>query len=405
MNWEQLSPRDRLLAVSGGGILVLVLLYLSWSWYSGLVTAREAQISSLDSEITKRERKVLLGKKALKELHAFRERSLPSDKFVARSVYQEWLLARAEEAKLKNLNVSGGNNRPMQFVGQVLSFNLKAEATLPQIVSFLESIERQHYLHRMTRLSLKPGKDKIIDLSLSLEAVAVEKADAIDAMPTVKETRLRLPSAAEYMQIICNRNFFYPKNLAPKFTSSSSQTATLDREFSFSAEAKDPDADQVSYELLANDLGASFDPKSGKLRWTPRKTGRYEFKLKAKDNGWPSAETMATLTVNVEAPKPPDPPPMKPVEGPKKLAFDQAKYTVLVAVLVVDEQPEVWLLIRPTGQTLKLREGDPFEVGSVKGLVVDIGPDDFVFEVEGRRKQLGAGEILEQAKPVSEDKF
>ena len=405
MNFEQLSPRDRVLGLAGGGLAVLVLLFFAWSWYSGQIASRETRLATLNTEILKKERKVLLGKKAVKQLHEFRARSLPSDADVARSVYQKWLLALAGDSQLTDLNVAAGSTRPVQGVGHVLTFNVKGEATLPQVVTFLEGLERNHYLHRISRLSLKPlPNSKILDVSLTLEAMTIEKADATTTMPVVTEQRLTRATVAEYLTAICNRNLFGPKNLAPKLPESISQTATVDREFSFSVEAKDPDGDKVSYQLEPNELGATFDSKTGRLRWTPRKTGKFPFQLKALDNGLPAAEAKTTLTVNVEVPRPPDPPP-KVVEGPKKLAFDHAKYTLLVAVLVVDDHSEVWLLIRPTGQTLKLREGEPFEVGSIRGIVVEIGPDDFIFEADGKRMLLENGASLDQAQPVRENNF
>jgi hypothetical protein len=49
-----------------------------------------------------------------------------------------------------------------------------------------------------------------------------------------------------------------------------------------------------------------------------------------------------------------------------------------------------------------LHQGDRFEVGSVKGTVTEIGENDFCFDFEGKRKKLSRGELLDQAKPVSD---
>jgi hypothetical protein len=196
---------------------------------------------------------------------------------------------------------------------------------------------------------------------------------------------------------------FGPQNRPPRFTSSSSQSATVDREFTASLEAKDSDAlDKVSYRLEKNEQGAALDPKTGRFRWTPRKTGKFSFTVYAVDDGLPAAETKTTLTVSVELPRPPDPP--KPPE-PKKLAFDHAKYTWLIAVLVADDEPEVWLLTRPTGQVHKLKKGASFEIGSLKGEVVDIGPDDFLFEVDGEVRLVTKGTTLDQAEAAPESRL
>jgi hypothetical protein len=137
-----------------------------------------------------------------------------------------------------------------------------------------------------------------------------------------------------------------------------------------------------------------LDPASGKLSWTPRTNGKYEFLVRATDDGWPAKSSKdELLVVTVE-----DPPPV--VEPPKKLAFDDAKFTVLTAVIDMSGTGQIWLTVRPKGQTLKLGVGDKFEVGSVKGTIVSIGDGDFTFESDGKEHKLTKGGILEQAVSV-----
>ena len=54
--------------------------------------------------------------------------------------------------------------------------------------------------------------------------------------------------------------------------------------------ASDPDSlDKVVFRLVeAEDKSASIDPATGKLRWTPREPGRYDFTVEAIDE---TAET------------------------------------------------------------------------------------------------------------------
>ena len=44
---------------------------------------------------------------------------------------------------------------------------------------------------------------------------------------------------------------------------------------------------------------------------------------------------------------------------------------------------------------LKLRVGDEFEIGSIKGTVEPIGESDFTFDLEGKLRKLEQGEILQ----------
>jgi hypothetical protein len=49
-----------------------------------------------------------------------------------------------------------------------------------------------------------------------------------------------------------------------------------------------------------------------------------------------------------------------------------------------------------------LHEGDRFEIGSVKGTVSQIGENEFSFDFEGKRRRLARGEMLDQAKTISD---
>ena len=134
---------------------------------------------------------------------------------------------------------------------------------------------------------------------------------------------------------------------------------------------------------------------SGKLTWTPRTNGKYEFLVRATDDGWPAKSTKDELLV-VTVEDPPVPPP----EAPRKLAFDDAKHTFLSAVIDVSGTGQIWLSIRPKGQTLKLAVGDTFEIGSVKGTIISIGEGDFTFESDGKEHKLSKGGNLEEAVSV-----
>jgi hypothetical protein len=87
---------------------------------------------------------------------------------------------------------------------------------------------------------------------------------------------------------------------------------------------------------------------------------------------------------NVFAPYVPEPP--KVVKQPlPPSTFEPAKFIYLTAIMEANGTLEVWLDDRTGGKLLKLREGDAFEVGSLKGRVGRIGL---------RRAELMIGEQL-----------
>src|SRR5207253_2850962 len=137
------------------------------------------------------------------------------------------------------------------------------------------------------------------------------------------------------------------------------------------------------------DESAKLDPKTGKFTWRPKKKGEFAFEFAVKDDGFPnlSSETKRML-ITVK-----DPP--KEVAGPpKKPAFDDAKYTVLTAVIDDTGTGEIWLNVRPKGETRILQVGDKFEIGSVKGEVSEIGVDDVLLMVGGKLRRLEVGQTL-----------
>lgn len=63
-------------------------------------------------------------------------------------------------------------------------------------------------------------------------------------------------------------------------------------------------------------------------------------------------------------------------------------------------QSQVWLNVRTTGRTLKLLEGDSFQVDRLRGTIasIDVGPREVVILTDGKRLRVGLGENLAEGK-------
>jgi hypothetical protein len=110
------------------------------------------------------------------------------------------------------------------------------------------------------------------------------------------------------------------------------------------------------------------------------------------DKGYPPRSLEQELLVKVvDPPKPPDPPPTVP-------EFDDASQTVLTALVQGGDDWTAWMNVRTRGKTLKLRVGDEFEIGSVKGKVVSVTPKFVELEMEeDRRFTLKPAGVLRDA--------
>jgi hypothetical protein len=78
-------------------------------------------------------------------------------------------------------------------------------------------------------------------------------------------------------------------------------------------------------------------------------------------------------------------------------AFDAADFAYLTAITEVNGEPEAWFTLRASGELLKLRNGQPFQIGALAGNIVEITDSDVVLNCEDERWLLGVGESLMQA--------
>jgi hypothetical protein len=403
-----MKDNERKLAIVRGAVVVGLVLFLGFRYYSDAVGTRTALIDDLSSKLRAKKLQVAETVKATQKVNEYEARSLPPDPALARSLYQHWLLTKVQEAGLRDQVVTPTGQRPVGDVFVQQTFTVNGKGRYEQIVKVLDDIYRIDLLHRVSRLSIKPIKDsKELDMSLTLDAVSVRTAPEATTLRIQPSQRLKLDSVEKYQLAIVGRNIFAPPYDPPRISGLGMQKGTTNRWVDIVAKASDPDPlDSVKLELTKSPSRDAKLDSSGKLLWTPKKAGDYEFEIAALDDNFPPRVSTEKLIVTVtDAPKPPPPPPPGPKEEPK-LAFDNAKHTVLTAILEVDGEGEIWLFVRPTATLLKLHQGDPIEIGSIKGKIEEIGDNEFVFlssakETKGKHLRVTRGEFLEQAVQVS----
>lgn len=115
---------------------------------------------------------------------------------------------------------------------------------------------------------------------------------------------------------------------------------------------------------------------------------------------------------NLFAPYSPPPPPSKPKpkievaqEKPKppppKPSFDDAKFAFVTGILQdASGEPQLWVQVRTTGETLKLHVGDPFRLGSIAGTVVRIDARQAVLALGEEHLLVSLGESVREGVPV-----
>ncbi|MEZ6073782.1 MAG: hypothetical protein R3C10_26765 [Pirellulales bacterium] len=89
--------------------------------------------------------------------------------------------------------------------------------------------------------------------------------------------------------------------------------------------------------------------------------------------------------------------PQRNLFGDGGIGFDPADFTFLTGINGINDVQEAWFTIRTTGEVLKLKIGQRFEVGDFQGMVAEIAQRDVVIDSEGERWLLTLGEHLNQA--------
>lgn len=97
----------------------------------------------------------------------------------------------------------------------------------------------------------------------------------------------------------------------------------------------------------------------------------------------------------VKVERKPDPPPPKP-EPPR---FDASKHAYITGIVDEGGAPQVWIHARTQGETLKLRQGERLEIGTVRGTItgIDVGGRSVDIEIGGKHHSLGFGRSLHEA--------
>jgi len=399
--------RERYVLIGVGALVAVGLGYGALVMVSGAFTSRSERIALLEKDLKDAKNHVKAGEKAKKTLHDAEVRSLPPDPEIGQREYLNWLGGEVNKVGMAEPKVDYKSQQEVTDASKPLftrkEFVVTGKATLPQLVEFLHSFYSQDWLHRVTRLTIRPIKDsKLFDVSLNVDAVMLKSAKPSDVLKPLPGKRLQLANGKAYYDTIVGRNLFGPPNNPPRVSVSGIKDIYLGRSADLTVKGSDTDPlDKVTYRLVeAADKSATLDPATGRFSWKPPDIGKYEFAFEAIDDGYPAMPSkVEKIVLNVT------PQPQRPDEGPPpppRLGFDKSKFTILTGVVSFEGQSEIWLHNRPDGETLRLHQGDQFEIGSIKGTIAVIGERDFTFDREGKRLKVARGESLYSAKVIGD---
>ncbi len=377
-----MNQRERLLAMIVGGVVIVLSLQWGFNRYREGRDKRDQQIAQLESELQNANTIQLMGVSASDRINEFVSRSLPSDGDRAVGEYAAWLLMLMEASGVSDTDVKNLNSVASGDLYRAYTYRASAIGNMEEIVWLLHAFHRTDYLHRIRTMNIKPNRASgELQLQLSIDVLAMNDADPNQPPPKVPSP-LVAADVDVYAEPILNRNFFAPPNQPPRFAGTPTVEAVVGKDFSFTPRFEDPDGDRVAVRLIGTiPDGVQIDEDSGRIRLQKNELGRVSLTVEAEDSGRPSRTVQQNLLVNVvEEPPPP--------EAPKRMAFDDATQAFLTALVYSRGNWVAWLTVRTKGEKLELRAEDEFEVGMVKGKVIDVTQRFVELEVDDRRFTL-----------------
>lgn len=391
-----MNERERFLSILVAGLLIATGVWWCFGNYNQAIQSRQNQIDQLVTTQAQLNEKRLLGELANRQMGEYMLRSLPGEPEQAQSKYQQWLLDLVQGSDLTQALVDANSSRTIGGLYQLLDFRVRGNSDVPGVLKLMYSFYSKDYLHRIRDLSLLKNRQGGFQLEMSIDVIAL--LGAPNDLPLREEPSWRIDGdLAAYLDPIMNRNLYEPPNQPPKFGGRSEVEAIVGRDTPTPLAFKDPDGHRMRYELVEGPYEfVSIDSSSGTLRIRSDQTAEFDVTVRATDNGYPSRSSEQRLVVKVLDPPPPEPEPEPPA------GFDDASQTVLTALVQGRNEWTAWLHVRTKDETIKLKVGDTFEIGSILGSVKSVSARSAILEVAGSTLELEpSGNLLEAASAIS----
>ena len=396
--FNNLSQRERVLALLLVTALPMLLLMAFGWWFYGSYNKNRKTISSLNQQLGAEDDLSLRYDSAMERRDWYRSVSLPSDLSVAQSNYKDWLNELAQEKlplgeSLITVDPQGGPT-PVRYQGQIeifheLKFKISGTTTLEKLTEFLYEFHRSKVLHRIRSFTINPVERKVPGgnelertelIRIVLDVTAAALFDAEETRDNFDQRRETLTlGLEEYKNKIVFRDIFGPANNQPKLTTSPSQRFTVGSSAQFRLAAEDEDEnDELTFKIVdfdseLKDFELNSRGNSATLNLGRLEKGTYRLTAQVTDNGCPAKTDSRKITIRIEdkvvTKKPDDPPPAKP-------RFQHAKAAHLTAVYQPPEgKPQVWINVRTLGDFHQLIVGESFKLDGFKWTVKSIDVD------------------------------
>jgi hypothetical protein len=201
-----MNNREKMLAAA---VLTLVgLLVVKWQFdnYRETLNDRTASVVEAQARLDALDRKLRLGRRAIKQIEEWQTRSLPEDREKALSLYKAWLLDTAKKAGLE-VDIDPTSRPIPSGAYAAIGYKITASGSLPSVVAMLHEFYSSPLLQQITNLQLSraPGEAKLT-ATFDVEALSMQGAVAMDSLPSGDSNRLDLASVDDYKKSLTERD-------------------------------------------------------------------------------------------------------------------------------------------------------------------------------------------------------
>jgi hypothetical protein len=203
-----MTQRERNLSVLVAAAAALWGGNLGWSRYRGVVDRNLSRQTTAEEKLADAKFAVARGEKARKSLDQWRRQSLPVNREVAESLYQDWLRKQVSEAGLNLTQLVDRSLASPSDVKEEASVELHIEGDLKSLVTLLKKIRTGGVLQRVSSATIVPNAqgDKLI-ATLVVDALILKGCERTDALPDMPpEAAPQAPDPQD--QAIVDRNLF-----------------------------------------------------------------------------------------------------------------------------------------------------------------------------------------------------
>lgn len=390
-----MTSREKRLAILVASLALLFGGYMAWDAIHRQLQQRNQAIAGLEKAIGEARRQQQDALEAQRRMDAYRQRSLPANSEIARSLYKSWLLEVGAELGFGNLNVTSSagptvyaaNLAGAEQAVRELSFRLTGFGTMEQVTRLLHRFYQADQLHRVGQLTLRPvDEGSRLSIDLRADAMILPGAEEGGQLRLDGAGRLAHADVDAYVDRVARRNLFAGTNLPPTLEKIPEQKGQVGQKWELELKVSDPNGgDTLSYELEGDvPEGVTVDAQKAKLECTPQKAGRFAFKVTVKDNGVPPLSATQELVLEV--------------------ADNADAKATEVTAMFGGARPAMWLVHTASDKRFRLFEGDEFKVESIQGKVLKLKPEHrrVVLEIDGRPVEFAVGQNLTEGKAVEQ---